>query len=46
MNANFSPFGFTCVEDSKTSLASASTITAPGVELGLEYLSFDQSVRG
>lgn len=39
-------FGFTCVEDSKASLASASTIPGPGMELGLEYLSSGQSERG
>lgn len=38
VNANFSPFGFTFTEDSKTSLTSASGVTDPGMVLGLEYL--------
>lgn len=41
MNANFSPFGFTCV-DVKALLASASTVAGPGMELGLERLSFER----
>lgn len=36
VNANLSPFGFTFTEDSRTSLTSS--VTGPGMGLGLEYL--------